>query len=81
MKYRVLRNCYTGDRYYQEGNVYDLPDSVEKNPKNFQLVGEIPNKVVPTPSSAATEAQGAIPDGEPELYVSDKPYKSKKKKK
>ncbi len=40
MKYMCLRNCYVGERLWKEGRVYSLPDSMEKHPKNFRLVGE-----------------------------------------
>ena len=40
MKYRCLRNCFVNDRYFKEGEVYKLPDSMEKHPKNFELIAE-----------------------------------------
>ncbi len=40
MQYQCLRNCYVGELLWKEGKVYDLPDAMDKDPKNFRLVGE-----------------------------------------
>jgi len=40
MNYICLRDCYVGDRFRRQGEIYDLPDDMEKSPKNFRLVGE-----------------------------------------
>ena len=80
MIYRVLRDCYCEERFFRAGDNMELAEGLDKKyPKNFQLVEETPIKVIPTPPSVTTETQEGI--GEPELYVSDKPYKSKRKKK
>lgn len=37
----ILRNCYV-DRYYEKGEVRDVPDSLVKlHPKNFKRVGVV----------------------------------------
>lgn len=45
-----LRDCFVYDRFHYEGKVYDLPDRIEKSPKNFRLVGEAPT-LLPAPQS------------------------------
>jgi len=42
MKYKCLRTCYVNDRLWKGGETYNLPDTMEKHPKNFEpLEGEI----------------------------------------
>jgi len=36
MNYLVLRDCFVGGSYYVKGTVCDIPDNVEKSPKNFK---------------------------------------------
>ena len=40
MSYLVLRNCFVGGRYYAKGTTCELPDTLEKSPKNFQEIAE-----------------------------------------
>ena len=40
MKYKCLRVCYVNDVLWQEGKIYDLPDSMVKSPKNFVSLEE-----------------------------------------
>ena len=39
MKYVCLRNCFVNVQLWKKDKVYDLPDSMEKDPKNFRRVG------------------------------------------
>ena len=52
MEYVCLRNCYVADRLWKEGKVYDLPDSMEKHPKNFQPLHPEPSPELPQPDSS-----------------------------
>ena len=38
MEYLVLRNCVVDDLLWKEGRVYDLPDAMYKDEKNFALM-------------------------------------------
>ena len=38
--YRCLRDCFVGDRYFYAGREYNLPDAIEKSPKNFLKIEE-----------------------------------------
>lgn len=68
MEYLCLRNCYTTeDKYYRGGETYDLPDDMEKSPKNFQLVG------------ADTIPEGTVEEAP--LYISPNPKKKTNKRK
>lgn len=63
MKYRCLRNCYVNDRFWSEGETYELPDDMVKSAKHFQPVGEsVPETqtVEPTAPKAKPEV---IPEG------------------
>lgn len=83
-QYFVLRNCFTGDRYYAQGNVVDLPPDLEKSPKNFRAVDEavspitpaepvMPVLALPGPGKDAMGATDPPLDWEnAEVYVSDK---------
>ena len=42
MEYKCLRNCYVDDRFFYGGDVYDLPDEMFKDAKNFQPIEEKP---------------------------------------
>lgn len=46
MKYLCLRTCYVNDRLWKVGEVYDLPDGMEKSERNFKPV-EQPVEVEP----------------------------------
>lgn len=81
--YYVLRNCFTGDRYYAQGSVVDLPPDLEKSPKNFRAVdGEAPTTPAePVKASVAAPGPGkdAMGAADPpldwdnaEVYVPDK---------
>ena len=37
-RYMAIRDCYTSERFYQKGTVYDLADKMVKHPKNFSPV-------------------------------------------
>lgn len=80
MKYLCLRKCYVGDYLYEKGEVYDLPDSLEKSPKNFQ---SLEKKAEPAISEVATEEKQTedeqIGSEDAPLYVSDKPPKKKRR--
>jgi len=39
-RFRVLRDCFVGGRYFVKDTVVDLPGDLEKSPKNFQLMDE-----------------------------------------
>ena len=41
-RYMALRDCYTSERFYQKGTVYDLADKMVKHPKNFSPVDVAP---------------------------------------
>ncbi len=38
-KYMCLRNCFVNVQLWKKDKVYELPDSMDKDPKNFRLVG------------------------------------------
>ena len=59
MQYKVLRDCYVNDRLWFAGSTVELPDDMEKSPKNFEPVG------------AKTQKADKHND-EPEVYVSKK---------
>ena len=90
MKYLCLRNCYTGEQLYYGGTVYDLPDAMRKSEKNFRplsadaVVAEPEVVEVITPV-AEEPGEGPPLAGETvevaPLYLSDKPPKSKVRKK
>ena len=40
MKYLCLRDCFVGGIYWVKGKVYELPDELEKSPKNFKALEE-----------------------------------------
>ena len=42
MKYICLRNCYVNDRFWHQGEVYELPDDMVKSEKNFKPVSDVP---------------------------------------
>ena len=91
MKYMCLRTCYTGERLYHKGGVYELPDEMRKSEKSFRLVGaEAPaqntEKVITEAAIPVTddEAEQALPlAGETvevaPLYLSDKPKPKRKR--
>ena len=71
MTYVCLRNCYVGERLWKQGKTYELPDAMEKNEKNFQLLGEVPGpEKVSEPIPNAPQAVSSpvkpdtIPDGQ-----------------
>jgi len=35
--YQVLRDCYVGEVFRARGTTCELPDALDKSPKNFQL--------------------------------------------
>lgn len=43
MKYIVLRDCFVGGIYYAKGSICDIPDNIEKSPKNFRPLNESEN--------------------------------------
>jgi len=52
LKYLCLRDCYTNDHFYRNGDVYDLPDNVKKSEKNFGVIeSPKPVKVVEVPDN------------------------------
>jgi hypothetical protein len=55
MKYLVLRNCVVDDRLFKEGRVYDLPDAMYKNEKNFSLMRHQDMQPTPEDKQAARE--------------------------
>ena len=38
MQYICLRDCYVGEVFWARGTVCELPDDLDKSPKNFQLM-------------------------------------------
>ncbi|KKL65445.1 hypothetical protein LCGC14_2154910 [marine sediment metagenome] len=54
MQYVCLRNCVVNDVLWKEGKIYNLPDSMDKHPRNFRLVGE----PAPEPLQSTTEPIG-----------------------
>ena len=42
MEYLCLRDCFVGDRLWRRGETYNLPDAIEKSPKNFKLLSDAP---------------------------------------
>jgi hypothetical protein len=103
MKYLCLRVCFVSGSLWQKGAIYDLPDEMNKDPKNFQPVevlekakeslesgAEMPKGVdrgkledAVNLYSESTQTDNTEPEQveEPEVYVSDKPKKPRKKKK
>lgn len=70
MKYLVLRDCYI-NRFYHAGDKVELPDAMEKSPKNFQPLEEIPAETVLPPENQIVEPLETSL-AEPPLYVSKK---------
>jgi hypothetical protein len=93
--YYVLRDCFCSDnRFYHAGSVVELPDSLEKSPKNFRAVNEAGVPIIPPePVKATQQVPGPQKDEpvvvpEPTLdwdnapeYVSDKDKATEKNKK
>jgi hypothetical protein len=73
MKYQCLRDCFVNSRLWREGQVYNLPDTMEKSPKNFKPV-QVANEpeVPPAPEAPARDQpapespveQTPIPEGQ-----------------
>ena len=40
MKFLCLRDCYVNDRFWHQGEVYELPEAMEKSEKNFKPIEE-----------------------------------------
>ena len=38
MKYKCIRTCFVASRLWEEGKIYELPNNINKHPKNFQPV-------------------------------------------
>ena len=66
MKYLCLRDCYVYDRFWHQGETYELPDDMEKSEKNFKPV-ELP------------EPELAL-ESEPLLVVANAPEKPRELK-
>jgi len=73
MKYLCLRDCFVNSRLWREGQTYDLPDAMEKSPKNFKPVGAEPEPEAPPvleapatdqPTPEPPVEQPPIPDGQ-----------------
>ncbi len=47
MEYKCLRNCFVDVRLWKEGRVYELPEAMEKDSKNFALMRH--QELEPTP--------------------------------
>jgi hypothetical protein len=81
MKYEVLRDCYTGERFYRKGDFYELPDDMLKFEKNFKLVD---GQAEPLPEQAievVEEVTSAIPPEpakEAELPIKTKTKRERK---
>ena len=37
--YTCIRNCFVNVQLWKAGKTYELPEAMEKDPKNFRLVG------------------------------------------
>ncbi len=55
MKYRVIRNCYFGRRYYAQGEVVELADGIQAPPHMEAL--EKPKAVKPENEQTQPEAK------------------------
>jgi hypothetical protein len=64
MEYLCLRNCYVGEVLRKGGKVYTLPAEMEKDPKNFRLVGETETEEAPqlAPEAASKEVAPDAPE-------------------
>lgn len=61
MKYKCLRNCFVNSVYWREGEIYNLPESMEKYEKNFKMMGE------PLPETKLTSIPVTSDDTEAEV--------------
>jgi hypothetical protein len=52
MEYKCLRDCFVNSVLWREGNIYNLPDSMHKSPKNFRPLSE--------PLQSKSEAGGFV---------------------
>ena len=68
-KYVCLRNCVVNDVLWKEGKAYELPEAMEKHPKNFRLVGEPEEAPQPAPKAASK----VVAPGTPEKSREPKP--------
>jgi len=57
MKHICLRDCYVNDRFWRRGETYELPEAMEKSPKNFSPVAE------PAPAPVPKTRPEVIPPG------------------
>jgi len=55
MKYVCLRNCVVNDLLWKEGRIYDLPDAMDKHPKNFKCMRHQDEVVTPEDKQTARE--------------------------
>jgi hypothetical protein len=67
--YVTLRDCFVGDRYYHQGQVYDLPESLEKSPKNFRAIDEAAAPVIPAEPAMPALALAGPQKDEPMVMV------------
>jgi len=70
MKYITLRDCYVNDRLWRKGEVYELPDEMNKSEKNFKPLDEpapapVPDKTEPAPAPVPASALESEPEPEP----------------
>ena len=86
MKYICLRDCFVASRLWRQGEVYDLPDDMNKNEKNFRLLNApepLPELIIepePTPESIP-ELPEVIIEPVIEAEVIPKPKRKTRKKK
>jgi len=59
--YLVLRDCYVGEVFRARGTTCELPDALDKSPKNFQLA-EGTGVVAWEATGVAGDATGAVTD-------------------
>lgn len=63
MRYRCLRDCFVAVRFWRKGEEYDLPDDMEKNEKNFKLLGGSKDEAPATEPKVPKEKPLVIPTG------------------
>ena len=75
-KYICLRNCFVNTVLWKEGRTYELPDAMDKHPKNFRLVGEpepIPEPVIESITEpASTDTPEKPREPKPSEYICSK---------
>ena len=76
-KHKCIRTCFVNNVLWNEGNIYELSNEMEKSPKNFKPLDEsLPPEPLKEPELIIGEATP-----EPEKPVENNNIKSRNKRK